>query len=353
MRALKSKRRLDTLVSEARLRRSGRIGKVFYFSVVLAVCFYLLHVLAANRLYLQAPGSVTKDNVVLAPDYNGMVVDVLVEDGQTVHADMAVAQLRSIDVLADVADLVIDVNRLSGDLAARRSRLNVLDTLIPTARVRVATLRDSLADSKKLLQQGYSTRKRLEDLEEKYYEAERELSQLQAERGTLAEEIARGEQNYAVAGASLAQLRGHYADGLIRASIGGTVSELDIHPGQIVPRGTPLMRILSGPAYVVGFMEPGRLFRAEVGDEVFVRVGLTQVRGEIVEILGIAPAIPSEFQISFDSTQRMQQFRVRVDDGLPAEMPLFTTVKVTGTWNVVSRVVALLQALRAPDETGS
>jgi hypothetical protein len=87
---------------------------------------------------------------------------------------------------------------------------------------------------------------------------------------------------------------------------------------------------------------PGRLYDLQAGQRVAVRAGFIQLGGQIERVYPIAPALPPEFSLAFDSTQRHQLIKITLDGQPPESMPLFSTVRVTGPWNPVSRAMDLI-----------
>ncbi len=345
MRRISPKARVDTLKSEQRLRRPGKTGRIIYIGLLVAFFIYVFDLVFGSLFYLSANGMLMRDSSLLAPDYTGTVEEVVRAEGDLVEAGTLLLRLASLDVTAQIATATIDLGRLKSELMDLVERRETVRSLIPEAETRKAMLQGALEDIGRLREEGLASIMREGDAVNDFYAADRDLALLNQELVQLDREIPAAEAFVAEAGAALDNLREMYDDGRIVAPLDGTIGELDVNVGEVVDRGAPVLRVFHGTPYVVAFVPPGRLFGLEHGQKVIVRAGFLQVAGHIETVYPIAPALPPEFSLAFDSTQRQQLIRVALDEPPPGAMPLFTTVRVTSQINPVTQVLALIGRL--------
>jgi multidrug resistance efflux pump len=185
--------------------------------------------------YMDAPwtrdGHVRADVVPVAPDVSGFVSEVLVRDNQ---------QVRRGDVLfrIDRARYAIALEQADAVLAARR-----------------ASLDNAEADLKR-----YSA------LTPGEVVSRQRLDQVVATQAT-----AKANYDQAVADRALAQLNLERSE--VRASVSGTVTNMELRPGTYLAPGKGVMALLdTDTLHVQGYFEETKLQRIHIGDPVNVRL---------------------------------------------------------------------------------
>jgi multidrug resistance efflux pump len=342
MRRISPKARIDTLRSEQRLRRPGRTGRLIYIGLLVVFFVYIFDLVFGSLFYLSANGMLMRDSSMLAPDYTGRVLEVVETEGTSVEAGSLLLRLVSLDVTGQIASGTIELGRLQSELMDRTERRETVLHLIPEAEARRTMLLQALEDVGRLRIEGLASVVREGDAVNDFFVADRDLALLRQELAQLEREVPQALSFVAAAGTALEDLRRSYDDGRIVAPLGGTIGELNVNVGEVVDRGAPILRVFHGSPYVMAFVPPGRLFDMEPGQRVTVRVGFLHVGGQIDTVYPIAPALPPEFSLAFDSTQRQQLIKIALDAAPPVAMPLFTTVRVTAPWNPVTLGLALL-----------
>ncbi|MEI5686769.1 HlyD family secretion protein [Sphingomonas kyungheensis] len=210
------------------LRVASRIG------VTLALV--LLAVVAGRRLwdhYETEPwtrdGRVRADIVQVAPDVSGLVTEVLVRDNQPVAA---------------------------GTPLFRVDR--------PRYRLAVAQAETAVAAQRVLLAQARREAQRNRTLGDLVAGEVRE--QGDAKVAQLATALSQAQIALATARLNLARTE-------VRASVAGTVSNLDLRPGDYATAGHPEFAIIDrGSLHIIGYFEETKLPRVHVGDPVRVRL---------------------------------------------------------------------------------
>jgi len=184
--------------------------------------------------YMEAPwtrdGRVRADVVQMAPDVSGLVSEVLVRDNQTV---------RRGDVLfrIDRARFALALEQAEATIAGRRAALD-----------------EATADLKRY--EALSTGV---------------VSEQKKEQITTAQLQAKAAYEQAAADRALAQLNLERSE--VRASVSGTISNLDLRPGAYVSAGKGVMALLDADTlHVEGYFEETKLARIHVGDKVRVRL---------------------------------------------------------------------------------
>lgn len=345
MRRISPAARIDTLKSEQRLRRPGRAGRMIYIGLLVVFFVYVFDLVFGSLFYLSANGMLMRDSSLLAPDYTGTVEEIVQAEGDSVEAGTLLLRLASLDVTAQIAAGTIDLGRLQSELMDLKERRDTVQTLIPEAEARRAMLQGALDDIARLRDEGLASIMREGDAVNDFYVADRDLALLRQELVQLDREIPEAEAFVAEAGAALDDLRAMYDGGRIVAPLDGTIGELAVNVGEVVDRGSTVLRVFHGTPYVIAFVPPGRLFDVSPGQNVMVRAGFLHVDGHIETVYPIAPALPPEFSLAFDSTQRQQLIKIALDAPPPDAMPLFTTVRVTSRWNPVTQAFALMERI--------
>jgi multidrug resistance efflux pump len=345
MRRITPKGRIDTLTSEPRLRRPGRSGRITYLVRLMSFFVYVFDLVFGSLFYLSANGMLMRESSILSPDYTGTVAEISTREGAEVAEGAQLLRLDSLDVTAQIATSTIALGRLQSDLMERIERRETVIALIPEAESRRAMLLQAMEDVARLRSEGLAAATRESDAVNEYYAADRDLAVLLQEEVQLDREIPQVGAFVTEANDALAELQDAYDEGRIIAPIGGTIGELSVDLGEVVERGAPLLRVFHGAPYVLAYVPPGRLFSLQAGQRVAVRAGFVQLGGQIETVYPIAPALPPEFSLAFDSTQRQQLIKIVLDGQPPQSMPLFSTVRVTGPWNPVSRAMALINRL--------
>jgi RND family efflux transporter MFP subunit len=190
--------------------------------------------------YMESPwtrdGRVRADVVQVAPDVSGFVTDVLVKDNQKV---------RRGDVLfrIDRARFALALQQADAAVAGRRATLDQAN--------------DDLKRYNSLTTDAVSQQKQEQVL----------ATQLQAKAA----------YDQAVADRAVAQLNLDRSE--VRASVNGTITNMNLRPGAYVTAGKGVMALVdTDTLHVEGYFEETKLARIHVGDKAEVRLMGDQVR---------------------------------------------------------------------------
>ncbi|WP_294391629.1 HlyD family secretion protein [uncultured Sphingomonas sp.] len=220
--------------------------------IVITLAVVAVAVIAARRLWTHyevdpwtRDGRIRADVVQVAPDVSGLVTRVLVRDNQAVTAGTP----------------LFEMDRPRYQLAVSQAEAAVAAQLVQLAQARREARRNvELADlvAGEVREQGVA---RVQQL-------------------TAALEQAR---------VSLATARLNLARTEVKASVAGTVTNLDLRPGDYATAGRPEFAIIDRSSlHVIGYFEETKLPRIHVGDPVEVRLmgEARSIHGHVQSIAG-------------------------------------------------------------------
>ena len=154
-----------------------------------------------------------------------------------------------------------------------------------------------------LKQQQLTNQKRVEDLMNTRYSVRAQLVELQAEKASLAREIAVNERANQEADSTYNDLKQLYNSGILIAPVSGTVGTEVASPGSVLVPGDNVLDIYSGAPYVMAYMPDSYLFELKQFEKVAVSSGRERAVGRVDEILPLADNLPVEFQNTFSSAR--------------------------------------------------
>jgi len=210
--------------------------KIVILRVAVTLVVVAVACLAAQRLWIHyeeepwtRDGRVRADVVQVAPDVSGLVTQVFVRDNQPVAAGTP----------------LFEVDRPRYRLAVAQARAAIAAQQVQLAQARREARRD------------------------------RELGDLVA--GEVREQslakVAQLEATLAQARVALDTAELNLARTLVRAGVAGTVTNLDLRPGDYASAGHPAFAIIDRASlHVIGYFEETKLPRIHVGDAVRVRL---------------------------------------------------------------------------------
>jgi multidrug resistance efflux pump len=198
--------------------------------------------------YMDAPwtrdGRVRADVVAVAPDVSGLVTDVFVRDNQIVKA----------------GDLLFRIDRERFAIAVQTAEANV------AGRKAALDLANADLTRYKALSDNVVSREKLEQVAATQQQAQAAYDQARADRDLAKLNLARSE---------------------VKASVNGTITNMDLRPGAYVAAGKGVMALVdSDTLHVDGYFEETKLPRIKVGDPVAIHL-----MGENVDLTGHVESI--------------------------------------------------------------
>jgi multidrug resistance efflux pump len=324
MKRLRRHQRVDMLGNQQRAT-SMRLGRMIYLALLVAFSGSLAYYFVGERVVLSLEGTLLNKRAAVDAAYVGKVTEVYVKEGQRVVAGQKLARLESFDMVRQLADM----RYRAGELAIRgeqaRSRIATVLAVAPLARRAAEESDRTVARLDVGLDRGIVSSITRNNALRSNVEAADRLAELTGQDVSTQAELAVITDALAASKASLAQLERIYDDGYLRAPTEGIVGAKLPPVGDVVQIGEELMQVNGGEGYLLAYLPDQYMFSIRQGMPVSVSGAGHTVRGEIEEILGVAEALPAEFQAMFRPRDRSRLVRV----ALPVDQPFAATQKVT------------------------
>lgn len=326
MRALKKRTRVDNIANERRVAR-GSTGRIVYLVLLALFALAVLNYLFGDFLLLRADGLVLRDHTVVATTYVARVDKVDVSEGQIVKKGEPLLQLESLEILERIADLSAKRADLAAKATEFKIRADSVEQLLPLAERREAESKRVIEQFDGMAKEGFVRTVPYAEALRANYDASRDRVNLGSQARVLKEELSALEAARADANAAFNDLQALYANGLVRAPVGGAVGAKVPSVGNVYRPGEPLLSIYWGKPYVLLYLPRRYLFPIKVGMQVSITDSQHTERGVVSEILPVTDTLPKEFQNTFQPSDRNQLAKIR----LPAasRFPLHQKVHVS------------------------
>ena len=308
---IRKRPRFDNLVNQQRAATVAW-GRRIYLGLLALLVLTLLNYFAGDAVVLRADGILLTDRYVVAATYPARVTAVHVKEGDVVQKGAVLAELESSEMLKDIADLVLRTAGLATRLTQLRIKNTTVSSLIPLAERHARETSEAVARVDNLSGRGLVSSQALNQTLTAEYDTASRLAELRGQAGSLDEELTLTERSYAKANDALTQLERLYDRGQLRAPAAGVVGPRVPVVGQVVKFGDELLQIYGNKPYVLAYLPDIYLFAVSRGDGVEVSggTGTTSVTGTVASILGVADALPPEFQNMFRPRDRSRLVRI-------------------------------------------
>ncbi|MCQ4257540.1 HlyD family secretion protein [Stutzerimonas stutzeri] len=248
---------------------------------------------------------------VLAPQVNGYVTEVLVQDFERVTQGQPLVRI-------DDRQYRQMVEQRRAELAARRFELDNLKQTLASNRATLASRRAELSAAEAELQRVRSDEKRVNELAERGSVSIRERDQIRATAGadaaqvqqaraaiaiaeqTLkASEVSRGglQAQVEIAEATLKRAQIDLDNTVIHAPRDGQVSEVTVRQGQYVAAGSQLLYLVPDQLWVIANYKETQTFAMRPGQRVEIEVDALDDAHLTGRVERLAPATGSEFSV--------------------------------------------------------
>ncbi len=248
---------------------------------------------------------------VLAPQVNGYVTQVLVQDFEEVTRGQPLVRI-------DDRQYRQLVEQRRAELAAQRFQLENLEQTLASNRATLASRRAELSAVEAELQRALADERRVNELAERGSVSIRERDQIRAtaraaganvkqsqaaiaiaEQTLKASEVSRGglQAQVEIAQAALKRARIDLDNTAIEAPRDGRVSEVTVRQGQYVAAGTQLLYLVPEQLWVIANYKETQTFAMRPGQPVTIEVDALDgalLRGRVQRM---APATGSEFAV--------------------------------------------------------
>ncbi len=248
---------------------------------------------------------------VLAPQVNGYVTEVLVQDFEEVTRGQPLVRI-------DDRQYRQLVEQRRAELAAQRFQLENLEQTLASNRATLASRRAELSAVEAELQRALADERRVNELAERGSVSIRERDQIRAtaraagakvkqsqaaiaiaEQTLKASKVSRGglQAQVEIAQAALKRARIDLDNTAIEAPRDGRVSEVTVRQGQYVAAGTQLLYLVPEQLWVIANYKETQTFAMRPGQPVTIEVDAldgARLRGRVQRM---APATGSEFAV--------------------------------------------------------
>jgi len=326
VKSLRKRPRPDALKTEQR-RVTNKTGRLVYMTMLLALLTAGLNFLFGDLIFFRADGLVLRDKTTVSATYLARVEAVKVTPGQAISTGTPMLRLQSTEILERIADLSSKKAALTAKAAEFKIRAETASRLLPLAEKRENETAKMLKKIHELSITRVATLARYADALRSRFDAQQSFVEIGAQNRALKNELTSFNAARADAELALANLRDHYADGVVTAQVGGAIGTSVPSRGDVYRPGETILEVYSGKAYVLAYLPRRHLFRVETGTQVKVKSGRLSATGIITDILPVTAALPKEFQNSFKPRDRSQLARIRFDEVPP--FPLHAKVLLT------------------------
>jgi membrane fusion protein, multidrug efflux system len=311
-----------TELLQAPIRSTGRItrrlvlravGGAVALALIGVVCSEGFHYLTVGRFiettedaYIQA------DSTMVSPKVSGYVLNLLVNDNQTVKAGQTLARIDARDyraafdeATASVAAAAASVANLDAQFIAQGSVIRQADASVAATTAALGLSKRDDVRRRKMAQVGYGSTEQADTATTDVAEQTASLERLKAAAETAREQVkvltaqrqlAQAQLARAEAARRQAQLNLSYTD--IIAPIDGTVGARTVRVGQYVQAGTQLMALVPlRQVYVVANFKETQLTGVEPGQRARIEVDTFPGNDIIGRVDTLAPASGLEFSL--------------------------------------------------------
>ncbi|MFN0262263.1 HlyD family secretion protein [Tepidamorphus sp. 3E244] len=336
MKTLRKRPRADNLVNQQR-RTTNRTGRIIYGTLLTLMALAVLDYVVGDYVFLRADGLVVRDRSTIATTYLARIDTVNVGKGEAVEAGAPLLQLQSTHILEQLADLSARRAVLSTQAAQFAIRAATVTQLLPLAERREQEATKMLAKFDDLSNQKLITSARREEAMRSSFDARQDYVKLSAEANTLASELTTLEQARSTAESAFNDLAAHYAGGVVRAPVSGTVGTSIPSSGEVYRPGEQILSIYHGSPYVLAYLPRSYLFSIDVGMSVRVSDGQRDTTGVVSQILPVTEALPEEFQNTFKPRDRSQIAYIKFDENLSFPYHQKVRISRTNAFSTISR----------------
>ncbi len=326
IRSLKKRPRSDNLANDKRATPNSA-GRIIYLTALAVFALTMMNYLFGDMVFLRADGLVLRDQTVISPTYVARIQGVHVKEGQHVEKGQVLVNLQSIEMLERLADLSARRAQLVANTVELRIRSETVSALLPLAQKRENEAARVVGKFDQLSESGLTTASSYDEALTANFNAQQDRIKLTSQRNTLEKELATLQEARSVAESTLSKLQEHYADGVVRAPVSGSVGAAAPVIGNVYRTGEQILSIYSGEPFVLAYLPRRYLFSIETGQEVTISDGRQSIAGVLAELLPVTDALAKEFQNTFKPTDRSQLAKIRLLEASP--FPLHEKVTIS------------------------
>jgi multidrug resistance efflux pump len=292
-------------------RRSVILMALVALAGVLAILYAWQLWPFSDRIAVTENAYVRGQITVLAPQVNGYVTEVLVQDFEQVGRGQPLVRI-------DDRQYRQLVKQRRAELAAQRFELENLEQTLASNRATLASRRAELSAAEAELQRALADEKRVNELAERGSVSIRERDQIRAsaraaaanvkqaraaiaiaEQTLKASEVSRGglQAQVEIAEAALKRAQIDLDNTVIQAPRDGQVSEVTVRQGQYVTAGSQLLYLVPDQLWVIANYKETQTFAMRPGQPVSIEIDALDGARLSGHVQRLAPATGSEFSV--------------------------------------------------------
>lgn len=281
---------MPTKAEQARASKTLLITMAVVFIIIVIVAF--IGFKCINRPADIIEGQVEGTTVRVSGKLPGRVIDLYVQEGDTVHAGDTLVHIHSslVDAQMTSARAMEDVARLQDkkvDAGTRVQIINAAASLVNQAEAAVSIAKKTYDRMESLYSQGVISEQKRDEAKAAYDAAvagrNAAKSQLElAKAGAQSEDKASAGAMVTAAGGQVAQVEALLEDSYLVAPCDGTVDQVFPEVGELVSLGAPIMNILKDERHVVFNVREELLPDFEMGKELTVM--LPAMKGKEIKL---------------------------------------------------------------------
>jgi len=281
---------------------------------------------------LDADGLVTRQTVAVASPWpDARIREVSVRPGDWVEAGQKIATVDSAAMSRSLADLAAEQARVTGRIAQLEGRRQVVDALIPMAKLSAESTNAYLSKLETANTKGLMLARSMQQMSTAQVQAMDKLLSLEAEKTSLVTEITANQGALQQVSAAYTDLQRTYGSGVLTAPASGYVGSHVAMVGEVLSSGTtPVANIYAGTSYVLAYIPENYLFDVGEGQEVSIKGRGRVATGHIERVLPVTDALPPEFQLPNRVRGRGQLVRVSLSK--PQDFALDEKVRLTSCY---------------------
>ena len=303
---MSNKQKTETAANAENVERKGKRGnRILWIAGPLAVALVAGYFYITSGRYSSTDNAyVQADQVTIAPQISGRVVEVAVSENQKVRKGDLLFRI-------DPEPLQLAVDQMEAQIEAAGDYLNASrDTYRSSSadlRASDATLRNNEAQLKRVRElraKGIVAQKALDD-------AENDVATARGSRDADAATLAKSRtmlggavdtplanlSGYKVVMAQLAKARLDLSHSEVRAPIDGTIGKMHLQPGDFLNVGQAAMPLVSHAVWVEGNFKETDLTNVRVGQPAEIEIDTYPGQKWTATVSSISPAAGSQFSI--------------------------------------------------------
>lgn len=325
-------------VKQRRATAGGFLRAVYAFGIFALAAFLGWQVLKP-AIYTEGPGLVAAPAFVVSTPYAARILSVPVEPGSRVKKGQIVATIRSPEIFALRASLLLSMTESANKIAELAIKHSVAEASLKSARHRLS----HAVEDEELLQltpKSVSSSYRMQVVREVAV-AQAIVAQLEAEIAEISVQLPAMKSQLEEIKRNWEEVQAAYNDGRQSSPVSGLVGPRVAQPGQSVSTGHSIIEIYDdAETYVEWILAAGRIRQPQPGARVYIIDGARVMRGRIEKLREIAER-NEVGQFLLRRSEAGQLVRIKLDGG-ERYPPLLTTVNVRfNYWRFMDPAVEL------------